>query len=33
MVLSTVMNPGESKSLQLFHLHFSTLTIGACKAQ
>jgi len=30
MVLSTVMNPGESK---LSHLHFSVLTIGACKAQ
>lgn len=29
MVLSTVMKPGESKSLQLFHLHFSTLTIGS----
>ena len=31
MVLSTVMNPGKSKLLHLFHLHCSILTIGVCK--
>ena len=31
MVLSTVMNPGESKLLHLFHLRFNILPIGACQ--
>lgn len=33
IVLSTVMNPGESKLLHLFQLRFSILTIGACTWQ